>query len=148
MRSQRCFQYVLVVSSVSILGLILFLDKRLLSSTNPSTTNSLTSLFRSRFLSKALLSSWHTDDDDDDDDDNHHDHINKRKHERLIEYLTSINNYVYFVGDVANEVTSIVNTNPCKYDKEKGPRILCAIFTTMHSHKTRMKAIHDTWSKR
>ena len=42
----------------------------------------------------------------------------------------------------------VVNTNPCNYDKEKGPRILCTIFTTSASHKTRMKAIHDTWSKR
>ena len=26
--------------------------------------------------------------------------------------------------------------------------VLCAIFTTKQSHQTRMKAIHDTWSKR
>ena len=34
------------------------------------------------------------------------------------------------------------------YYKTKEPRVLCTVFTTRASHSTRMKAIHDTWSKR
>ena len=38
---------------------------------------------------------------------------------------------------------------PCaKYFKQKEPRILCTIFTVKEAHKTKMKAIHETWSKR
>ena len=40
-------------------------------------------------------------------------------------------------------------TDRCdNYYKKKEPRVLCTIFTTRASHSTRMKAIHDTWSKR
>ena len=42
----------------------------------------------------------------------------------------------------------VIKANPCHYDKDKGPRILCAIFTKSESNNRRMKAIHDTWSKR
>ncbi len=38
---------------------------------------------------------------------------------------------------------------PCaRYFKQKEPRILCTIFTVKEAHKTKMKAIHQTWSKR
>jgi hypothetical protein len=38
---------------------------------------------------------------------------------------------------------------PCaKYFKQKEPRILCTIFTVKEAHNTKMKAIHETWSKR
>jgi len=38
---------------------------------------------------------------------------------------------------------------PCaRYFKQKEPRILCTIFTVKEAHKTKMKAIHETWSKR
>ena len=37
--------------------------------------------------------------------------------------------------------------NKCKYGP-KGPRILCAVFTTKSSHKTKLMAVHNTWAKR
>ena len=38
---------------------------------------------------------------------------------------------------------------PCaRYFKQKEPRILCTLFTVKEAHKTKMKAIHETWSKR
>ena len=37
--------------------------------------------------------------------------------------------------------------NACNYEKS-GPRILCAVFTRAISHKTKLKAVHDTWAKR
>jgi hypothetical protein len=38
---------------------------------------------------------------------------------------------------------------PCaKYFKQKEPRIFCTIFTVKEAHNTKMKAIHETWSKR
>ena len=43
--------------------------------------------------------------------------------------------------------TLLIKNNSCNYGK-KGARILCTVFTTRASHSTRMKAIHDTWSKR
>jgi Na+-transporting methylmalonyl-CoA/oxaloacetate decarboxylase gamma subunit len=37
----------------------------------------------------------------------------------------------------------------CKdYYQQMEPRILCTIFTVREAHKTKMKAIHETWSKR
>jgi hypothetical protein len=44
---------------------------------------------------------------------------------------------------------NVTETERCEnYYKKKEPRVLCTIFTTRASHSTRMKAIHDTWSKR
>jgi glycoprotein-N-acetylgalactosamine 3-beta-galactosyltransferase len=34
------------------------------------------------------------------------------------------------------------------YFRKKAPRILCTIFTKREVHSTKMKAIHETWSKR
>ena len=35
-----------------------------------------------------------------------------------------------------------------EYRRQKEPKILCAIFTVKESHQTKMKAVHDTWSKK
>jgi glycoprotein-N-acetylgalactosamine 3-beta-galactosyltransferase len=35
-----------------------------------------------------------------------------------------------------------------EYRRQNEPKILCAIFTVKESHRTKMKAVHDTWSKR
>ena len=44
---------------------------------------------------------------------------------------------------------NIETWNSCEgYFRKKQPKLLCTIFTTRESHMTRMKAIHDTWSKR
>ena len=49
-----------------------------------------------------------------------------------------------------NDTTSLlfIRNNPCNYDKKHGPRVLCAIFAEKTTHRTKMQAIHDTWSKR
>jgi hypothetical protein len=42
----------------------------------------------------------------------------------------------------------LIKNNTCNYDKKHGPRVLCAIFAEKTTHKTKMMAIHETWSKR
>ena len=53
------------------------------------------------------------------------------------------------------QITKFKNDNETKeslfcdsYFRKKAPRILCTIFTKREVHSTKMKAIHDTWSKR
>ena len=66
----------------------------------------------------------------------------------LIFYFSNLNflfakKYAAYIPD-----TILILNNSCNYDKNKGPRVLCTIFTTTSSHTNKMKAIHDTWSKR
>ena len=58
------------------------------------------------------------------------------------------NNFFFKID--ANDIENLIyfRENPCNYDKEKGPIVLCAIITVSASHTTKMKAIHETWAKR
>jgi hypothetical protein len=46
------------------------------------------------------------------------------------------------------QVNAELINDKCNYSAVKGPRIICAVFTIRKSHGTKLKAVHDTWSKR
>ncbi len=53
---------------------------------------------------------------------------------------------IYYNDSRINEKIEIIK-NKCNYGPN-GPRILCAVFTHVSSHKTKLLAVHKTWAKR